>query len=185
MNTSCFTHKLNLTTEKRMPWYKSCWCPTQSQPWRRTAITLLKPSRYFIGLHSYVLYGKKKLVIQREVESTTSLQTLLLSSMRLCWKIAEPGAVFRGFLFTLLNPSAPCLLPKHLYPTNAHTRETQRLFPTCSSGATANKVRASESLEFSTLTSGSKTRRSEDRPPSLSISEAPVTSRTTCRRNTC
>lgn len=88
MNTSCFTHKLNLTTEKRMPWYKSCWCPTQSQPWRRTAITLLKPSRYFIGLHSYVLYGKKISYLERGginyliANSTTIINEAVLENCR-------------------------------------------------------------------------------------------------------
>lgn len=55
------------------------------------------------------------------------------------------------------------------------------LFGCC---APANEVRAAGALEFSTLTLGQKTGRSEDRPPSPFISEVPVTSRTTCGRNT-
>lgn len=76
------------------------------------------------------------------MESTTSLQPPQLSWMRLCWKIAETGAIFRGFLFTPVNLSAWCLLSEHFCPTTApdgkHSVYSNMLFRCC---AAASEVR--------------------------------------------
>lgn len=164
-----------------MPWYKKCWSSSRSQPWRRGAITILRHGTSQVCTRmSCTGKKKKKSVIYREVESTTSLQPPQRSSKRLWWKIAEAGAVFSGFLFTPVNLSAWCLLSKRFCPTTAPDGK-QCLFQ-----------HALQMLCYSQWGEGNREvgvhhsrGRSEDHPPDLRSWEVPATWRTPCRRHTC